>query len=101
MAKTADCYYTACFAAVQPFFAIPHEKACIYRQAGTVNNHEGEMFVPPGIRLLLAMTAADVPIIVKTVSSGSMTRCEKVLTVLSFIAVRGRFSEMPRGSADR
>ena len=55
---------------------------------GPVNNPEGEMFVPLGIMILLAMTAADVLIIVKTVRSGSMTRWEKVLTVLTFIAAK-------------
>lgn len=55
---------------------------------GPVNNPEGEMFVPLGIMLLLAITAADVLIIVKTVRSGSMTRWERVLTVLAFIAVK-------------
>ena len=55
---------------------------------GPVNNPEGEMFVPLGIMILLAMTAADVLIIVKTVRSGSMTRWAKVLTVLIFIAAK-------------
>jgi len=55
---------------------------------GIAYNPDGRLFMPFAIALLLAILTVDILIIVKTIKSNTMTRFEKILTILLFVTVK-------------
>ena len=55
---------------------------------GVGNNPDGEIFIPFGIAILLAILVIDILIIMKTIKSNNMTKVEKILTIALFVAAK-------------